>query len=337
MEAHKILNSQKILPMPSFVDILEEVKQKISDAQSRLDQVIETTQNIVTDLPNLGENLIINSEQDLTGPNLTVAQGIFGDSLDYDAVVLNDTSFMADINQHWNNSSRPFVLGNTINSAGPLTQEELIHELTHVWQYQTGGLSYITDSITNNNYAYDASTLGQNGAKPMGERMGSYNVEQQAEIIAHYFTLNTIARPLPTAGIELHNMVDAQGNAITITEGNIDQYIHDLRPYVEEVRETPRLTGVAEELHEAPVEIIEEMGEGVEEVASEVHEGYGEISSELNDGDYLGAAGESIEAAAEVGYETVEGLVETQGEIIEGAVEIGVDGAIDLGKKLFGG
>ena len=218
--------------------------------------------------------------------------------------------------------SRPFVLGNTVNSQGPLTQEELIHELTHVWQYQTGGLDYIVNSISDNTCSYNADSLATNHS------MSDYNVEQQAEIVSHYFVLNSQTRPL-VGELRPHNMLDASGHQVVINKSNIDKYLQDPQPYIEEVRNTPAQEGLARELNEAPVEIIGEGGEAVEEVVREFAEGTGESSDSIRAGDIPGTLYETGEAAVETTSEIVEGAVETGYEIAEGTVEVGIEGGKD--------
>jgi Domain of unknown function (DUF4157) len=70
--------------------------------------------------------------------------------------------------------------------------ETLIHELTHVWQYQHGGTSYISHSLQtqiaaaasrgNRNFAYDYEI------KP-GKSFFDFTPEQQAFIVENYFAM----------------------------------------------------------------------------------------------------------------------------------------------------
>src|SRR5262249_50136854 len=64
----------------------------------------------------------------------------------------------------------------------------LLHELTHVWQYQNGGASYIAGALSaqlgavlttgNNHAAYDYTALLERGAA-----WQDWNPEQQAELV----------------------------------------------------------------------------------------------------------------------------------------------------------
>ena len=67
------------------------------------------------------------------------------------------------------------------SAASPTLQTHFIHEMTHVWQMQTKGWWYVPLwGAVQRRYSY---TL-----KP-GKPLGSYGIEQQAEIVAHGFML----------------------------------------------------------------------------------------------------------------------------------------------------
>lgn len=110
------------------------------------------------------------------------ASEIFGNSLDLDAVRIVTTSLAA----------APTTLGDYIRASGSMSTATLIHELTHVWQYQHGGGAYISDSLCqqvaawattgSRNAAYDLSGIVQSG-KPFSE----YTAEQQAMIVESYY------------------------------------------------------------------------------------------------------------------------------------------------------
>ena len=75
------------------------------------------------------------------------------------------------------------------SQASPSLQGHFIHEMTHVWQSQTRGWWYVPLlGAVQRKYGY---TL-----KP-GKRLTSYEIEQQAEIVAHAFMLR---RGWPVAG-----------------------------------------------------------------------------------------------------------------------------------------
>lgn len=134
---------------------------------------------------------------------------IFGSSIDLDkvrvvhAVVVN----------------APTTLGNFIRIPmnGTIDRRTLIHELTHIWQYQTKGTGYISDSLFHQVTATIA-TGSRNGAYEVTEadlRVNSIHrlpAEKQAVVVETYFADPTVrtkpeyqrfieqvrsARPLP--------------------------------------------------------------------------------------------------------------------------------------------
>ena len=125
----------------------------------------------------------------LTRDEVALARRVFGDAIAYDAVELR--------NRRWAFfQPRQTVMAPTghihFNPRGDLYCDDfcavpssrqglLIHELTHVWQVQTRGRLYlVTHRHPFCRYAY---TL-----KP-GWPLARYGIEQQAEIVRHYFLL----------------------------------------------------------------------------------------------------------------------------------------------------
>ena len=110
------------------------------------------------------------------------AREIFLDSIDLDAVRIVTTTVAA----------APTTLGDYIRASGPMSTATLIHELTHVWQYQHGGGAYISDSLCHQVAAW-ASTGSRNAAYDLtgvvlpGRRFSDYTAEQQAMIVETYY------------------------------------------------------------------------------------------------------------------------------------------------------
>lgn len=80
----------------------------------------------------------------LTDAELSQLRPIFGDSIDYDSVVIKEgDSGILTV------SGRAFVLGNTIylppKDANDISV--LAHEMTHVWQHQNGGTDYASEAL----------------------------------------------------------------------------------------------------------------------------------------------------------------------------------------------
>lgn len=108
--------------------------------------------------------------------------GIFGPSINLDAVELAYTNIAKD--------GRAYTLGNTIHipehmpKGATFDASTLVHEMTHVWQYQTRGTGYLSDSIfhqlTQGNAAYDLELVP-------GKSFYDYTAEQEAMIVQKYY------------------------------------------------------------------------------------------------------------------------------------------------------
>jgi hypothetical protein len=96
--------------------------------------------------------------------------------------------------------SAPTTLGNTIRvrPGYRMPYAVLIHELTHVWQYQTMGTAYISDSLWHQAAASVTSLLSTGRADRSGAyryriqpglSFYRYTAEQQASIVEDYYRL----------------------------------------------------------------------------------------------------------------------------------------------------
>jgi hypothetical protein len=111
------------------------------------------------------------------GKEKTVPESVLGDTVTYDAVRIVQGSSLSD---------RAFVTGHVINL--PPGQDDLytlVHEFTHVGQYEAVGLRYIPESVHAQNlsdqgYDYRLRNLEDNS-------FASFNREQQASILADYY------------------------------------------------------------------------------------------------------------------------------------------------------
>lgn len=122
-------------------------------------------------------------QRGMTAAEIAVAKTVFGDSINYSMVRLDEHSLMAWI-------GRTHVTGYIINSTENIDDRTMIHELTHVWQYQQDGLAYIPEALggQHSDEAYDFGGLAGLQAKmAAGQTIGAFNPEQQGEIIATYY------------------------------------------------------------------------------------------------------------------------------------------------------
>lgn len=136
------------------------------------------------------------SSRPLTNGEITLARSVFGDAIDYDRVKVFARKWWPF--QHHRMAMAPN--GNLYFSPkGPLWCDDFcerglsdqglfIHEMTHVWQHQTG-----TNLILKRHpfCRYDYAL------KP-GWTLKRYGIEQQAEIVKHVFMLRVGAK-LPGA------------------------------------------------------------------------------------------------------------------------------------------
>lgn len=133
----------------------------------------------VEELLRQGIFLVPGEGRNLSSDEQHKVRQVFGSSIDLTVVRLVFS------NVHVNN--RAYTLGNTVRfpRAIALDDRTLIHELAHVWQYQTRGSSYISDSIYHQ--ATDGSAAAYNVTIVPNQSIYQYTAEQQATIVERYF------------------------------------------------------------------------------------------------------------------------------------------------------
>jgi hypothetical protein len=89
-------------------------------------------------------------------------------------------------------SGREYTSFHTINGWGAIHDDVLIHELTHVWQYEQAGAIYMPQAIHaqvwGGGYNYGGAA-GLRTAQAAGKGYSSFNREQQAQIVQDFFKL----------------------------------------------------------------------------------------------------------------------------------------------------
>ena len=159
-------------------------------------------------IPELAETLAdllkINTRP-LNDEEKDIAESVFGNSINLNLVRIDEYSLGNLVN-----GKRPFTTFNTINTWGSLEPHELIHELTHVWQYGQDGAIYIPDALdaqndpgiegdekdyppgidepVNSGYRYGGFTELEKRIA-VGQELSSFNYEQQARIVEDYYTI----------------------------------------------------------------------------------------------------------------------------------------------------
>lgn len=123
-----------------------------------------------------------NSKRPLTESEKDLARPIFQSSINLEKVRVIKTDII----------NAPTTLGNNIrvSPGNSMSDATLIHELTHIWQFQTQGNRYISNSLYHQckaiikhgdrNAAYEVKIA-------LGKSFYSYTAEQQAVIIEQYF------------------------------------------------------------------------------------------------------------------------------------------------------
>jgi hypothetical protein len=124
----------------------------------------------------------------LNDQEVRVLRRVFGDGISYEPVrLVRMAPFIAQIN-----GSRAFVLGNTLNlpernfvaiSRGQ-QMDLLVHEATHIWQYQHQGWGYVAEALWAQGFGdgYDYVK-----ALRAGKPWRKMNPEQQAQLIQDAF------------------------------------------------------------------------------------------------------------------------------------------------------
>lgn len=126
----------------------------------------------------------------LTAAEVRIAREVFGDSLNLDNVRLLDGGIAADFSGGAVTIHDAVVFpeavlsGNTTNKD---FQAWLVHELTHVWQYQNGkSIADLIPAAATKDYEY-GGTPALRDALATGKTFDQFSTEQQADIVAEYW------------------------------------------------------------------------------------------------------------------------------------------------------
>jgi hypothetical protein len=129
-----------------------------------------------------GQGAFATGGSPLTSAEASDGRSIFGSSINFSQVRITYSPVI----------SAPTTLGNTIRVPPTYTMPRrvLIHELTHIWQFQTKGAAYISDSLFHQIAAF--LTRGDRGPAydytiVPGQSFHDYTAEQQASIVEDYF------------------------------------------------------------------------------------------------------------------------------------------------------
>lgn len=128
----------------------------------------------------LAQKVLTSESRSLTADEKKLLHIIFGVSVNLDVVELAFTDLAV--------NGRAYTLGNTIRVPEHMPKgvrfgtPDLVHEMTHIWQYQTRGTGYISDSVfhqlVGDAYAVDIVA---------GRSFNDYSAEQEAMIVQRYY------------------------------------------------------------------------------------------------------------------------------------------------------
>ena len=154
----------------------------------------------------------------LTPGEQSIARSVFADTIDYAAVRVHHRNYV-----FWQGANYIITpnghiyLGRKLRGlddfsvAGLALQGLFIHEMTHVWQHQQGinvllrgGLEQVRHFCGFNQYRYRLEP---------GKALGQYKLEQQGEIVRHYF-LARRGQPTPYSATQYLAALGSQGPTI---------------------------------------------------------------------------------------------------------------------------
>lgn len=123
----------------------------------------------------------------LTKEEYELLYPIFGDSIHYDRVRIDERAFVGPPQM-----KICYVSFYTINAWGEMNSALLIHEMVHVWQFEHWGSVYIPRALraqsSPEGYNYGGAPKVVNWARQDG-LLEDFNPEQQADLIADYWRL----------------------------------------------------------------------------------------------------------------------------------------------------
>ena len=165
------------------------------------------------------------SYRPMTAAEIATARLVYGDTFDYDRIYFSQESLSNDIlfevQSWWESSSRAFVTNTLVNfdasGGGTLDDDTMIHELCHVWQFQDTGPFYMAEAVhaqqwgAGYNYGYTDDRAGKDTGSggevsltqvfvdhpglTDREVFETFNREQQAEIVMHYYVRRHASTP----------------------------------------------------------------------------------------------------------------------------------------------
>jgi hypothetical protein len=162
-------------------------------------EFLYTNQELTTIMPfysrttSLGEKVEIQTNRSMTEWEIGQAKRVFGNAIDYSKVTIAEGSISAKVGAVGGYAR---TVGNTVYfpEGGSRNMAFIVHELTHVWQYQTTGWTYaplaiLAQMTEGYNYTESGKTAEQSlkDARAAGKTLYDYNKEQQGDILRDYY------------------------------------------------------------------------------------------------------------------------------------------------------
>ncbi len=129
----------------------------------------------------------------LTEKEIKVARYIYGDSINYKRVRIDELSIVGPKQHRF-----CYVSFYLINSWGPMQTSTFIHELMHVWQYDKMGARYMVQALRGQYSAMGYNYGGVSALKEQlkqGNGLRDFNLEQQADIVSDYYRIMAGYKP----------------------------------------------------------------------------------------------------------------------------------------------
>jgi hypothetical protein len=126
-------------------------------------------------------------QRPMNAREIILARTVFGEKIDYTKVRIDDQAHLGP--RQFNFAYVGFY---TIKCWGDMTDPLLIHELVHVWQYQTFGAVYIPRALWAQHFGGGYQYGGAGAMRYVHGQGGSlldFNYEQMAEIVRDYYIL----------------------------------------------------------------------------------------------------------------------------------------------------
>jgi hypothetical protein len=121
----------------------------------------------------------------LTTHELAVARSVFGESLPYNQIFIDEKAYIG-----CKKGRFAYVSFRLINHWGAMTDSHLIHELMHVWQYERLGARYMPRALQAQNTRMGYNYGGLQRLEDHAEQgFRAFNMEQQADIVTDYFLI----------------------------------------------------------------------------------------------------------------------------------------------------